>query len=255
MNGFLQWIKHFRKECCISKKDIEAIKYFKKEGGIFTVATGRTVNRTYFLNEFITLDLPAIFANGAMIATLSDKKQLWVEKTDKCIKEIILDFYNKNPDICIVISSDNKDYIYNIDKLKNFIYTLDGFNVTFGKISDITTPFIKTAIVSQNPLLDILNEEYKEYLDRIYFTKSGANFYEIVSKNVSKGNALKKLKTLTNISFKKIIAIGDNYNDIELIENADIGVAVENNCKALINKADFTVDKNDVIYKLINKLV
>ena len=41
----------------------------------------------------------------------------------------------------------------------------------------------------------------------------------------------------------------------EFIENADVGVAVENNCKALIDKADFTVDKNDVIYKLINKLV
>ena len=39
------------KECSISQKDLDAISYFRNEGGLFTVATGRTVNRTYFLNN------------------------------------------------------------------------------------------------------------------------------------------------------------------------------------------------------------
>ena len=198
--------------------------------------------------------MPAIFANGAVIATFTDKKQLWCENTDNSIKEVIIDYFSKNPESCIIVSSDNKDYIYNLDFLKSHVYSLDGFNIVKGKIKDIKKPLIKTVIISENNLLDFLNNAYSSYLDRLYFTKSGDNFYEIMSKRVSKGNALDKLKQLSHISDKKIIAVGDNYNDIEFIVKADVGVAVKNNCEELINKADILIEKNDVIYKLINKL-
>ena len=242
-------------DCTVSQKDIEAIEFFKKEGGLFTVATGRTINRTYFLNDYINLDIPAIFANGGIIGRLQDKNQLWIENSSACIKDIIIDYYKKNTEACILISSDNKDYIYNIEKFKKFIYTLDGFNITYGNIPDIPFPFVKTVIISEKDLLGYLNEEYSQYLDKICFTKSSDTFYEIVDNNVNKGNALLKLKSLANIQDKKIIAVGDNLNDIEFIENSDIGVAVLNNCTPLIQKADITVNKGNVIYQIINKLM
>ena len=44
---------------------------------------------------------------------------------------------------------------------------------------------------------------------------------------------------------KKTIGIGDNYNDIELIKNAGIGIAVANAVSEAREAADFiTVDNN-----------
>ena len=68
---------------------------------------------------------------------------------------------------------------------------------------------------------------YLEQCPLISCTRSGSVFWEIRARGVSKEMIFKHIKYNG-----KCIAIGDNDNDIELLQKADIGVAVANGSSA-----------------------
>jgi Cof subfamily protein (haloacid dehalogenase superfamily) len=59
-------------------------------------------------------------------------------------------------------------------------------------------------------------------------TLSKANYLEFVHPQVSKGAALTRLAAELAIPIEETVAVGDSYNDIEMIEAAGLGVAVAN---------------------------
>ncbi len=62
---------------------------------------------------------------------------------------------------------------------------------------------------------------------------------EITPVNVNKGEAIKIITKSFINEYEKIIAIGDSENDIEMIEMADIGVAMGNGSESVKNVANF----------------
>lgn len=67
----------------------------------------------------------------------------------------------------------------------------------------------------------------KEFNDKLNLYRSNDTLIEVAPKTVSKLSAIKLLMAKTD-SFEDIIAFGDNYNDIEMLENVGFGVAVAN---------------------------
>ncbi|WP_027077930.1 Cof-type HAD-IIB family hydrolase [Maribacter antarcticus] len=77
---------------------------------------------------------------------------------------------------------------------------------------------------SANQITPLLKSNFSNELN-IY--RSNDTLIEIAPKSVSKRSAIAHILKQTE-SFKDIIAFGDNYNDIEMIEAAGCGVAVAN---------------------------
>ena len=102
----------------------------------------------------------------------------------------------------------------------------------------------------------IENNIFSRYKN-LRYTYSEPQFIEILNKNCSKGNALNELVKMLGIDPENVIAIGDNLNDIELLNEAGIGVAVENAHPELIKNADYVSCKNDnhAVSKIINELL
>ncbi|GKT27566.1 HAD-superfamily hydrolase, subfamily IIB like protein [Aduncisulcus paluster] len=61
---------------------------------------------------------------------------------------------------------------------------------------------------------------------------------DVMNENVSKGNAIKALAEIYKITTQEIMAMGDNNNDIEMIQVAGIGVAMGNAGEAVKAVAD-----------------
>ena len=80
--------------------------------------------------------------------------------------------------------------------------------------------------------------------------------FQVLPKNTNKGNGLTKLAESLGIDVNKTIAIGDYYNDVTMIENAKIGVAVSNACDDAKAVADIVTVSNDedAIAKIIEDL-
>ncbi len=64
-------------------------------------------------------------------------------------------------------------------------------------------------------------------------------------KGITKGNAIDVICKHLNISTKEIIAFGDDYADIEMLEIAGTGVAMGNAVKELKDIADICIDSNE----------
>ena len=66
----------------------------------------------------------------------------------------------------------------------------------------------------------------------------------VMNEGVDKGNAVKILAEKMNIDREDIIAFGDNYNDIEMIKFAGLGVAMGNAEELIKQEADYVTDTN-----------
>jgi len=77
-----------------------------------------------------------------------------------------------------------------------------------------------------------------EFGGRLRVTTSGANYVEICATAGNKLQAMLELAHLRKIHVSEILAIGDNYNDLEMIKGAGVGAAVANSPPAVRAAAD-----------------
>lgn len=84
-----------------------------------------------------------------------------------------------------------------------------------------------------------------------------ARWIEIISKDITKYTALQKISEIENIDNNNIIAFGDSFNDLDMIQKCGTGVAVSNAIPILKEEADYITlsnDENGVIHFLKNNL-
>ena len=68
---------------------------------------------------------------------------------------------------------------------------------------------------------------------------------DIMASNISKGNALKILSKKLDVDLNKVIAFGDNYNDIDMLQCVGMPIAMENSVGELKLQAKYITKSND----------
>ncbi|NEQ33774.1 MAG: HAD family phosphatase, partial [Leptolyngbya sp. SIO4C5] len=96
--------------------------------------------------------------------------------------------------------------------------------------NNLTLETTKLLALSPQPevvrsLLSELRQHYRP--EDLYFTSSVSTFFEVTSPQANKGAAVKFLaEDLLQLSADQVMTIGDNFNDLEMIQYAGIGVAM-----------------------------
>lgn len=117
--------------------------------------------------------------------------------------------------------------------------------VVVNDFSDIDEDFSKVVVNGFNTALKKLEKE-SDSIPNINKFFSSPILYEFGRLGVDKGSALKELCRLLNIDIKEAIAVGDNYNDISMIEQAGLGIAVSNSENEVKEIADYiTISSNN----------
>jgi len=118
----------------------------------------------------------------------------------------------------------------------------------------------KMLVVAGEEQLDALAAEARTIFgDRLHINKSKPHFLEFAHPDGHKGHALESITGYYGLRRQEIIAVGDTYNDLEMIEYAGLGVAVGNARPDIIKKADYVCATNencgvaDVVEKFILK--
>ncbi len=219
----------------ISKQNMEAIKYFTDNGGLFTLASGRMVKAVEPYLEMLSINAPAILYNGSVIYDFNNRKILWetyldnqvLELTQKVMEEFSytgIELFHGN-DLYIIRENEYTVNHIRREKLEPFYNSLDDAPRDVYKVIIAADP-------SKIPEVDrYLARESLGYTCR--YVSSEPQFLELLPSFVSKGDALSKLTGIINVSKENVVAVGDNYNDLELISNAGIGIAVSNACEQL----------------------
>ena len=79
----------------------------------------------------------------------------------------------------------------------------------------------------------------------VYVTSSSTHFVEIMDGQATKANALRFICDMLNVPLENTAAAGNADNDVDMIVEAGLGVAVKNACGNCKNNADLIVSSND----------
>lgn len=100
--------------------------------------------------------------------------------------------------------------------------------------------------------------ERLSYVKDITLVSGAPHNLEVNSVTAKKGNGMLKLAQLLGIGHENTMSCGDDENDLDMIEKAAFGVAMDNASKRVKEKADFVTLSNDedgvafAIHKFIN---
>ncbi|MBQ7090074.1 MAG: HAD family phosphatase, partial [Clostridia bacterium] len=91
----------YRDDKTISRENLEAIEYFKAEGGAFTFITGRVPKTSKHIYEAIRPNAPFGCFNGGAIYSHLEEKYLWSRQVDESAIELVRAVDKAFPDMGI----------------------------------------------------------------------------------------------------------------------------------------------------------
>lgn len=218
----------------INPVNIEKIKFFVKEGGLFSLSTGRTISAVNMvlriLGDFIS---PSIMANGGMIYDFKDDKILYEALLPKEDYKIVKEVLALNKDIGIEVHSGKSVFVLNRNEETDIHESYEEMEVTPCSYEEAAAyRWNKVLFAGKPENLEVVKALVKNTkLESNFFNTSAIiynrtfQYFEQVPKNVSKASALDNLCEILNIDAENCYAIGDYYNDIEIIKTAAIGAA------------------------------
>jgi Cof subfamily protein (haloacid dehalogenase superfamily) len=245
----------------------KAIKLGLEKGLIFTISTGRPVQGVQAIIDRFDADLPVIAYNGAMVILGRSREILYKCSMNPEDAMGIISLGEKY-DTCVLVWVDSKLYANNLCERA----------YEYSKISGVAPVLMENAgSIAAQGVLKILwydtveaIEEYRKDIDRYFerdkchisrdninYHTSRPYFLEFVDKKASKARAMEKLGEFFGVDRSEMIAVGDGFNDLSMIEYAGLGVAMGNAHIKIKEKADYVTLANDengvahVIYKFI----
>ena len=246
----------------ITKMDLEAVKELKQMNVKFVICTGKTYAMTKDICNILE-PVYGIFGNGTQIMNLQTGDEIIRNSITNAQVMDCLEIA-KRYDLHIHIYTDNKIIVQeNLNYMAYRNYVLYKDHVKFEIVDSIEKYIkeqkpnvlklilsgekdllkVKKEIESKEKVTAIQIKKYGEYTDKIVGREY--EYLDIVPKHVTKYQALMQLSVYLHIPMEKIMTIGDNINDIEMIKHAGIGVAIGGSYEEVQEVASY-VTKNTV---------
>lgn len=244
----------------ISPRNREAILEATRRGVTVTLATGRMFRSALPYAEELGLNVPLITYHGAMVKTARTKEEIYhcpvpLEQA----REITT--FAEEEGLHLNLYINDKLYVREENEMTSLYISIAGVDYTcVGNLTGFLNegPTKITVIIKEESkikdLWKLLNQKYKDIL---FIAQSRPYFLEITHSRATKGQALKSLAESIGLQKNETIAVGDSYNDIDMIEYAGMGAAVENAREEVKKTADYITTSNldDGVAELIEKFI
>lgn len=214
----------------ISDRTKEIIKKAQEKGTKFCIATGRMFRSACQFAKILDIKCPVISYNGALIKDFVTDEILYSLPLDISIAQKVLLYCKKNN---WYVQKYEDDFLY--------VESMTGYAQRYAqKVSvpvkaqgdafyELKQPPNKLMlVVDETKQQDILRELRVFFGEDIFITTSNNRFIEIINPGVNKGTALAYLCRSLNIEKDQVMALGDSFNDIEMLEYAGLAVAMGN---------------------------
>jgi len=212
----------------ISVFNREIIKKLKEEGVQIILCTGRPYNAMKKFREELDLDDIIICFNGANVIDSNGTFLLNTSLDDYTSRELVKIGERKN--------IYHHGFIGDQWLIPYFDETAMGYKEKSGLTESIVDfkdieklNFIKMMYIGERAVLEEISCELEEkFGSSIYKAFSTANYLEILSSESSKAKALDFYLKSIGLTSENLLAMGDGYNDLEMLKYAGMGVVMEN---------------------------
>lgn len=248
----------------VSPRSAELLNEAIDRGALISVATARTPATVSRLLADVRLNLPQIVMTGAALWTPGTRKYEYInripaEETARLIERyrrhgVSTFIYSLQDDGVIHISHIGKmswsERMFIADRLhspyKTFKVPADGET-----LFDARNPVPHAVLLFAQEKTEKLHPLYEDLLGDpacrpVYYHDKfipGKALMEVFSPETSKAAAVETLKKITGA--ERVVAFGDNVNDLPNFESADLAVAVSNAIPEIKQRADIIIGSND----------
>lgn len=231
----------------VSERNIQALRAAHEAGIQIILATGRRHDYAMPIASQLGVPVLLVSSNGALVRSSQGEtlfaERLPAETARKLIRH--MGDYRGNA----VLTFDRPNNVPGNDSL--VLEHADELNRTVSRWLEVNRPYIKFVVPLEDALLheDPLQAMYcgrvtamesaqerlaaAEFLDEITILKTQYDYrdlciLDILTRDCSKGHALRRWAGQQGVSPDQIMAIGDNYNDLEMLEFAGLPVVMGN---------------------------
>ncbi|WP_299092708.1 Cof-type HAD-IIB family hydrolase [uncultured Metabacillus sp.] len=234
----------------ISKENVEAIQKAQQAGHVVMICSGRAPEDIKQLIDQTPLDCPVAGSNGTKVladgkllsqisidkehvkkvaAILNEKKYPFKLYTSHGIlvastwTERMLAFLEQNQEFSKGLTPKEYKFLTEQPKETDTIKVFDEIEEVL-KIEEIAIQkFFIPTISGKDELIATLKA-----IEGISITTSGPFNIEIMDTNGHKGNGIKVMAEYFKIPIENTVAIGDNFNDVPMLEAAGLSIAMGN---------------------------
>ena len=229
------------------ERNIEAIRYFQENGGLFSIITGRAPEFLHSRECEVACNTFVGCVNGTIIYDYPNSRLVSMELLRGDVFTPLMKIHEyltvfKN----IVVFHGDCDT------------EIDGGAEDFeDRLREaLAKPVLKVIIRATRPYTDEeLDRMHSIFGDEFELARSWAVGFEIQNRGNNKGKAARKIAEIAGA--KTLICVGDYENDLSLLEAADISYAVENalpSVKAVAHRQTVSVE-NGAIAEIVNDLL
>lgn len=257
----------------ITEKNREAIKYALDNGIEIVLASGRDPKTMEKISLELGIKNFLIAGNGASVYDINQEKNIYENfvETEKALKiirickensiffniyttqGIITESLNYNVKVFnnensykpnkkrtnIEVVRDIYDYVENNKPEILKIIICDESRIIFNNVID------KMKSIRDIEVLDV--EHMSKKIIRIGTEEHQIEYFytEVTNKDANKWTAIKFLLNELEISEDEVICIGDNMNDLKMIEKSGVGIVMKNSALEKMNIYDYVTDDNN----------
>jgi Cof subfamily protein (haloacid dehalogenase superfamily) len=235
----------------ISQMNKDWIKIATDKGAILVLASGRPLNGLFEIFNELELNPNNHYLmafNGAVVVKASDHSLIFERTLELQLTKSILRHLEQFP-VTPILSR----------KQELIVDDANGYNVQGEAIAnqmelvvvDNLSDYLdyqpnKILVSADSSVIDQFSDAIQNpFLDSVDFVKSAPFYLEIIVKDTNKGSSLQYLSNLLGIDQTEVMAIGDNYNDVSMIEYAGLGVAMGQADEIIKRKSQYITDTND----------
>lgn len=221
----------YNQHLTVSQENHEAIRYFMKEGGRFSVATGRA-KRTFapqIEREHLEFNAPVVVSNGAGIYDFAAGEYVLRSQLTHETRAHMVQLCEQFPELSFEAYHEEDIYVHNPNIVT--ITHLNRVGVPYQEcpIHQMPTPWMKVLVEQDHPMLveaqKYLLSHWGEDYEVIF---SNPYLLEVTAKGANKGTMVCHVAKLLGIAPEHVYCIGDNQNDIPMLEVSAIPFAPAN---------------------------
>lgn len=258
----------------ITEETKQALWRAQDMGIMIVLASGRIVNSTVTYARNLGLNSYVISGNGSVITKLETEENIYTNCLGNRATQSIVEICKENSISSNVytlneiltekieynvlfysmqnkqLADDRKTKINVYNDLRKAVKEKVNNNVSKITICDKDKSIFNSIIrkirtVRGIEVLDVSHSSHK--VIEVGSEKFDVDYYytEITKANVDKWNAVKYLAEILNIDNNDIICIGDNANDIMMIQNCGLGVILDNAAPIYKQKAKYVAPSNN----------
>lgn len=220
----------------VPQRNIDAIRYFMAEGGVFTVNTGRSVPMIRKFLDIIPVNAPYLLYNGSAAYDAATGELSLCRPIERDMWQMLDAVAEAFPDMNIELQAVDAHYSYGFRPDWNRFYARIG--CAYGQLDrekDYGT-FLKFALIGKlnkdnvanlyedDPVITARADAAEQWLkdtfaDSVTVLRSGAKIVDVQARGVSKIDAAKALQQ--KLGRKILVCVGDARNDIAMLDGAD----------------------------------